>query len=324
MNKSPTSQSVLVTGASGFIAMHCILKLLQNGYRVRGTLRSLAREVQLRQIFMRHVDVGDRLEFVITDVLKEDGWNDAVHRCEYVLHLALPFPFVPAENVRDGTLRVLKASAAGGIKRVVLTSTMLAILRGHTAYNKTFDESDWTNLEGSLDAYVKSKTLAEHAAWNFMKEQDPRDQLELSVINPGLVLGPPLDSEYLGSSAQFIRRILAGENTNDLQGRVEVVDVRDVANAHVAAMANPIAAGKRYCCVAGVLWWYELIAILDQHFASRGYKIHTQEPPDLVERTSEFYDISTKRIRQELGWQPGSAEEAIVAMGESLILNGKV
>jgi dihydroflavonol-4-reductase len=324
MNKSPTSQSVLVTGASGFIAMHCILKLLQNGYRVRGTLRSLAREVQLRQIFMRHVDVGDRLEFVITDVLKEDGWNDAVHRCEYVLHLALPFPFVPAENARDGTLRVLKASAAGGIKRVVLTSTMLAILRGHTAYNKTFDESDWTNLEGSLDAYVKSKTLAEHAAWNFMKEQDPRDQLELSVINPGLVLGPPLDSEYVGSSAQFIQRILAGENTNDLQGRVEVVDVRDVANAHVAAMANPIAAGKRYCCVAGVLWWYELIAILDQHFASRGYKIHTQEPPDLVERTSKFYDISTKRIIQELGWQPGSAEEAIVAMGESLILNGKV
>jgi nucleoside-diphosphate-sugar epimerase len=257
-------------------------------------------------------------------VLKEDGWSDAVNGCEYVLHLALPFPFVPAENARDGTLRVLKAAAAGGIKRVVLTSTMLAILRGHTAYNKTFDESDWTNLEGSLDAYVKSKTLAEHAAWNFMKEQDPKYQLELSVIHPGLVLGSPLDREYLGSSAQFIRRILAGENTNDLRGRVEVIDVRDVASAHVAAMTNPMAAGKRYCCVAGVLWWYELIEILDQHFASRGYKIHTPEPPDHVERSSQFYDISTKRIRQELGWQPGSAEEAIVAMGESLILNGKV
>jgi len=324
MNKSPASQSVLVTGASGFIAMHCILKLLENGYRVRGTLRSLARETQLREIFLRHVHVGDRLEFVTTDLLKEDGWNDAVNGCEYVLHLALPFPFVPAENARDGALRVLKASAAGGIKRVVLTSTMLAILSGHTAYNKTFDESDWTNLEGSIDAYVKSKTLAEHAAWHFIREQDPKDQLELSVINPGLVLGPPLDREYLGSSAQFIRRILAGENTNDLQGRVEVVDVRDVANAHVAAMANPIAASKRYCCVAGVLWWQELIEILAQHFASRGYKIHTQEPPDIVERSSKFYDISTKRIRQELGWQPGSAEEAIVAMGESLILNGKV
>jgi nucleoside-diphosphate-sugar epimerase len=324
MDQSPSSQTVLVTGAAGFIAMHCVLKLLENGYRVRGTLRSLARETQLRQIFMRHIDIGDRLEFVINDLLKDDGWNEAVNGCEYVLHIALPFPFVPPENARDGTLRVLKASAAGGIQRVVVTSTMLAILRGHTAYNKTFDESDWTNLEGSIDAYVKSKTLAEHAAWDFINQQDPKDQLELSVINPGLVLGPPLDSEYLGSSAQFIRRILAGENTNDLQGRVEVVDVRDVASAHVAAMTNPIAAGKRYCCVAGVLWWYELIQILDQHFASSGYKIHNQEPPDLVERSSKFYDISTKRIIQELGWRPRSAEEAIVAMGESLILNGMV
>jgi dihydroflavonol-4-reductase len=324
MNKTPSSQTVLVTGASGFIAMHCILKLLQDGYRVRGTLRSLAREARLRQIFMRHVDVSDRLEFVITDVLKDDGWNEAVHGCEYALHIALPFPFVPSENARDGTLRVLKASAAGGIKRVVLTSTMLAILRGHAAYNKTFDESDWSKLEGSVDAYIKSKTLAEQAAWNFIQVQDPKGQLELSVINPGLVLGPPLDSEYLGSSAQFIRRILAGENTDDLQGRVEVVDVRDVASAHVAAMTKPSAAGKRYCCVAGVLWWQELIEILDQHFASRGYKIHSHEPPDLVDRSNKFYDISTKRIRQELGWQPRSAEETIVAMGESLLLNGKV
>ena len=244
MNQIPSPQSVLVTGASGFIAMHCILKLLKNGYQVRGTLRSLAREAQLRQIFMRHVDVGDKLEFVITDLLKDDGWNEAVNGCEDVLHIALPVPFVPSENARDATLRVLKASATGGIKRVVLTSTMLAILRGHTDYNKTFDERNWTDLDGSIDAYVKSKTLAEHAAWNFIKEQDPKEQLELSVINPGLVLGPPLDSEYLGSSAQFIRRILAGENTNDLQGRVEVVDVRDVASAHIAAMTNPIAAGK--------------------------------------------------------------------------------
>ena len=136
MNKTPSSQTVLVTGASGFIGMHCILKLLENGYRVRGTLRSLARETQLRQIFMQYIDIGDRLEFVITDVLKEDGWNDAVHRCEYVLHLALPFPFVPAEKARDGTLRVLNASAAGGIKRVVLTSTMLAILRGRLPTTK--------------------------------------------------------------------------------------------------------------------------------------------------------------------------------------------
>jgi dihydroflavonol-4-reductase len=273
---------------------------------------------------MRYVDIDDRLEFVINDLLKDDGWNDAVNGCEYVLHIALPFPFVPPENARDGTLRVLKASAAGGVKRVVLTSTMLAILRGHTAYKKIFDESDWTNLEGSIDTYVICKTVVEHAAWDFIKEQDSKDQLELTVINPGLVLGPPLDSEYFGSSAQFIRRILAGENTNDLQGRVEVVDVRDVANAHIAAMTNPIAAGKRYCCVAGVLWWQELIEILDQHFASRDYKIYTQEPPELVDRSSEFYDISTKRIIQELGWQPRSAEEAIVAMGESLILNGRV
>jgi nucleoside-diphosphate-sugar epimerase len=331
MNSNPSSPTVLVTGATGFIAMHCILQLLEHGYRVRATLRSLARETRLRQIFMQHTDVGDRLEFAVTDLLKDEGWNDALSGCEYVVHVASPFPLESPKDenellapARDGTQRVLRASANNGIKRVVLTSSSVAISRGHKDCNKTFDENDWSNLHGNISSYAKSKTLAERAAWEFVNQQAGHQQIELSVINPGLVLGPLLDGEFFGTSAIIIKRILAGEDQGDFRNRIELVDARDVASAHLAAMTKPVAAGKRYCCVSDVLWRQEVLNILSQHFSGRGYEIQTQEISDFADELNAQYRFSSERIVHELGWQPRSAEEALVSMGKSLIRYGVV
>lgn len=331
MTKNPSSQIVLVTGASGFIALHCILQLLEQSYQVRGTLRTISQETHLRQILMQHIDADDKLEFVIADLLNDNGWDEAIKGCEFVLHTASPFPsespkseddlLIPA---RDGSERVLKASVANGVKRVVLTSSSTAIVKGHKDYNKTFDERDWSNLDGNISAYAKSKTLAEQASWDFINKQKTGHPIELSVIIPGLVLGPLLHSNNYGTSAKIIQNILTGKDRGDYRNRIELVDVRDVASAHLAAMTNPLAANKRYCCVTDVLGRQEIINILDQHFSSRGYKILTEESSDSADEVGELFDVSNERIVQELGWQPRSAKEAIIAMGESLIQYGLV
>ncbi len=331
MTNSPSSQTVLVTGASGFIALHCILQLLEKGYRVRGTLRTPARETHIRQILNQYVDVGDKLEFVTADLLKDEGWDEAVTGCEFVFHTASPFPLeLPKDEndllipAVDGLKRLLKAAAANGVKRVVLTSSSVAVSRGHHEINRTFDESDWTSLDSDINIYTKSKTMAELAAWDFVKGQSTEPPLELSVIIPGLILGPLLDGKYYGTSAKIIRNILAGKDRGDYGNRIELVDVRDVASAHLAAMTNPRAAGRRYCCVTGVLWRHEVIDILDRHFSDRGYKLLIQEPEYPIDELEGLFEISNERIRKELGWRPRSAEEAIVAMGESLIEYGIV
>lgn len=346
MTNTLSTATVLVTGASGFIAMHCVVQLLEQGYRVRGTLRSLAREPHLRQVFARQVAAADRLEFVAADLLEDAGWDEAVAGCDYVLHVASPFPIeLPQDEsdlivpARQGTLRVLRAAAGSGVKRVVLTSSVAAILEGHDDYDKTFDESDWSNLDGPIGAYAKSKTLAEQAAWAFIDGPENSGQMELAVINPGFVLGPLLDGSHFGTSAETIRKYLAGEYPGTSRSSFTLVDVRDVAAAHIAAMTSPLAAGKRYCCVAEVCWLQEIAQILDRHFRERGYKVPTRQFPDFVVRLVALFDkparqllgnlgvqyrISNARIVRELDWQPRSAEEMVVAMGESLIEHGSV
>jgi dihydroflavonol-4-reductase len=342
----PSNTTVLVTGASGFIAMHCVVQLLEQGYRVRGTLRSLERENHIREVLGQHVEIGDRLEFVYGDLLEDDGWQTATNGCEFVLHLASPFPLELPENedeviipAREGTLRVLRAAAASGVKRVVLTSSIVAITEGHTDYGKTFDESDWSDLEGKITPYPKSKTIAEKAAWEFVNQQDSDHPIELSVINPSFVMGPLLDGQHSGTSSETIRKTLAGEYPGIARIQFNIVDVRDVATAHLAAMTNPNAAGKRYLCSVGTLWFKEVSKILHKHYANQGYKIPTQELPDIFVRIFALFNkqtrsvvdtlgrqikFSNQQIIQDLNWKPHSAEGAILAMAESLIQHGVV
>jgi nucleoside-diphosphate-sugar epimerase len=335
----------MVSGAGGFIAMHCILQLLQQGYRVRGTLRNLAREGQLRKTLAEHVDADDRLEFARADLLEDDGWQAALSGCDYVLHVASPFPAAAPKHeddliipARDGALRVLRAAVAGNVKRVVLTSSMVAILDGHEPGHRNFDEKDWSNLDGKIGAYAKSKTLAERAAWDFIENLEGASPLELAVINPSFVMGPYLGGD-LATSGELISKLMRREVPGVPRIRWFIVDVRDVAAAHIAAMTIPEAAGQRFCCSAHTCSTQEIALILERHFASRGYRIPTREVPDFVVRLVAVFDktvrltvdalgkedtVFTKRIEKTLNWQPRPLEETIVEMAESMIREGMV
>ena len=345
MTSGSASTTVLVSGAGGFIAMHCIQQLLKEGYRVRGTLRSLAREAQVRQALAGHADGAGRLEFVTADLFKDEGWQAAVQGCDYVLHVASPFPAQEPEHeddliipAREGTLRVLRAAAAAGVKRVVLTSSMASIFEGYPPGQRNFDENDWSDLQGKIGAYSKSKTLAERAAWDFVNTLKSDHPMELAVINPSYVLGPALGGD-IRTSGELISRLMRHEIPGVPHIRWFVVDVRDVAAAHIAAMTTPEAAGQRFCCSAETCWTRDMALILEKHFAGRGYRIPTHEVPDFVVRFVALFDktvrltvdslgkdysVSTARIRKVLDWQPHSLEDTLVDMAESMIRHGAV
>jgi nucleoside-diphosphate-sugar epimerase len=208
--------TALVTGGSGFIGSHCILQLLAAGHHVRTTVRSPRREGDVRAMLKQGgADPGGRLSFAVADLEKDAGWAEAVAGCEYVLHVASPFPanipqhedevIVPA---REGALRVMRASRDAGVKRVVLTSSFAAIGYGHALQEAPFDETSWTNLDGDdVRPYVKSKTLAERAAWEFVAREG--GGLELSVVNPVGVFGPVLGADY-STSILMVQRLMDG------------------------------------------------------------------------------------------------------------------
>jgi dihydroflavonol-4-reductase len=336
-----TPQPVLVTGASGFIAIHCIIQLLEQGYHVRGTLRSLNREKELRQTIAKFIQADDRLTFVQTDLLEDTGWAEALGGCEYVLHVASPFPMVTPKDenelirpAKEGTLRVLRAAAENGIKRVVLTSSTAAIAAGHPSSKTHFDESDWSLPDSpTIDPYAKSKTLAEAAAWDFMKSLPQGHPLELAVINPGYVLGP-LPDTHQRTSGELVQQLLSGALPGLARIQFTGVDVRDVAVAHLAAMTTPEAAGQRFICVAEQFWIREAAVILNQHFEARGYKVKTTMLPSWVVYIAAIFikpvrlvlhslnketHIDTARIRKTLLWKPRGLEETLVSMAESMI-----
>ena len=249
--------TVLVTGGSGFIGSHCILQLLAAGHQVRTTVRSLKREGDVRAMLKEGgAEPGDRLSFVAADLESDAGWPEAVAGCDYVLHVASPFPanipkhedelIVPA---REGALRVLRASRDAGVKRVVLTSSFAAIGYGQPPQNAPFDETNWTDPDGDdVRPYVKSKTLAERAAWDFIAKEG--GDLELSVVNPVGVFGPVLGPDY-STSILLVQRLMDGAMPGCPRLYFGVVDVRDVADLHIRAMTHPAAKGERFLAVAG-------------------------------------------------------------------------
>jgi len=335
-----SGELVLVTGGSGFIATHCIAQLLATGHRVRATVRSLAREPEVRATLKSAgADAGDRLAFCAADLTADAGWDAAVAGCDFVLHVASPFPVnVPRHEdelivpAREGALRVLRASRAAGVRRVVLTSSFAAVGYGHPQMDRPFDESDWTNLDGDgLSAYVKSKTLAERAAWSFMGREG--GDMELAVVNPVGVFGPALAADF-STSIEIIRRMLDGELPGLPRITFGVVDVRDVADLHLKAMTHPEAAGERFLAVAGdFLSMREIALVLRQRLGDAARRVPTRELPDWLLRVVALLDKSVAQIvpelgkrknatsakaRRVLGWTPRPADEAIVATAESL------
>jgi nucleoside-diphosphate-sugar epimerase len=336
---------VLVTGGSGFIGGHCILQALAAGHSVRATLRSPSRAGEVRGQLERTSAQGlDRLSFAEADLERDTGWADAVAGCDFVLHVASPFPLAPPKHeadlirpAREGALRVLEAARVAGVKRVVLTSSFAAVGYGQKEQAAPFDETNWTNLEGEgLTAYVKSKTIAERAAWDFVAK---RGGPELAVVNPVGVLGPVLGPDT-STSVVIVQRMLAGSLPGLPHLRFGVVDVRDVADLHLRAMSDPRARGERFLAVAGdFLSLSDIARILQTRLGDAARRATTRELPDWLVRLASLADSSVRQIVPELGkaknataekakrmlgWTPRSREDAVVATAESLIRLGLV
>lgn len=338
MSTVPTSIKILVTGAGGFIALHTILRLLQLNYSVRGTVRSEAHAQKVRDQLSKYID-SSRLELVCADLIKDDGWKDAMSGCGTVLHLASPFPAEEPKNendlilpAREGTLRVLRAAHAEGVKRVVIVSSVAAVTAGHNGENRIFTESDWTNLDKS-GAYPKSKTLAERAAWDFIKSAENTKGMELASVNPSNVFGPVLDDHH-HTSTEWFTTLLRREVPGVSRIQLHFVDVRDVAEMILKAMTSPEAAGKRFIANGASIHLPEFANILQRNFLSRGYRVPTRILPDVlihviaifmpkIKNVSDVlnwnYGLSTEQARSILGWQPRPYEQTIVEMAESLI-----
>ncbi|TFW16698.1 SDR family oxidoreductase [Duganella callida] len=335
-------QLVLVTGGTGFIAQHCMLALLNAGYRVRATVRSLAREAEVRaNLRAGGVDAGVRLSFVAAELESDSGWARAAAGCAYVLHGASPTPSGDQVSedawVRpavDGNLRVLRAARDAGVKRVVLTSAFGAIGVGHAPKLRPFNESDWSNLDAPLWPYQRSKTLAERAAWDFVAGEG--DGLELSAINPVTVLGPALGADY-SHSIRLIRNMLVGM-PGCPKVNTCVVDVRDVADLHLRAMRDPAAKGERFLATAGdSLWMIDIARVLREHLGAAAGRVPTRTLPNWMVRLAALrnpalrgmvpllgvnLNASGDKARRVLGWSPRSREEAILASADSLIRLG--
>ncbi len=336
---------VLVTGASGFVAMHCILELLKAGRRVRGTVRSRSRGKHVEEVLKKYVST-DKLELVEADLSRDAGWDAAVQGCARVMHVASPVPveaprhpddvIVPA---REGTLRVLRAAVMAGVRRVVLTSSTSAVLYGHPRDgSRTYDESDWSLLTDEVGPYERSKTLAERAAWEYVDSLVEPQRLELVAINPGVVLGPVLDADF-SISGEVIRKLM----TRELPGCPDLgwglVDVRDVADVHILALHHPEAAGKRFILASEHTPLREIAMILKRHLEPKGYRIPTRRIPDFVLKFVALFDktaaltvpelgkrqdVSSDRARNLLGFEPRSVERMVTDMADSMISCGVV
>jgi nucleoside-diphosphate-sugar epimerase len=339
-------ESVLVTGGSGFVGIHSIVQLLKTGYRVRTTVRSLKREADVRGMLKgAGVEPGDRLSVVAADLLSEAGWAEAVAGCDYVLHVASPFPASAPKDedelirpAREGTLRVLRFARDAGVKRVVLTSSFAAIGYGHARLDRPFSEADWTDpTSPEITAYVKSKTLAERAAWEFMAREG--GTLTLASVNPVGIFGPVLGAD-LSTSIQIVQRILNGDLPAVPRLSFGCVDVRDVVDLHLRAMIDPAAKGERFLAVAdGHMSFLEIAKLLRARMGKLGQRAPTWEFPDWVVRLVGLFEPSVallspelgkvslatnEKARRLLGWAPRSNEESVLASAQSLVQLGLV
>ncbi|MEY8761020.1 SDR family oxidoreductase [Chryseobacterium tongliaoense] len=336
---------VLVTGGSGFIAVHCIIKLLEQGYKVRTTLRSLNRQNEVKDMLKKGgISSFEELTFIEADLSKDSNWNEAVQGCTYVLHIASPTPIVNFNHenemiipAKEGVLRVLKAARAARVKRVVLTSAYGAVAMGNINRTTPYTEKDWSNLKANLHPYQKSKTIAEKTAWEFISNEG--GGLELSTVNPVAVMGPVLGTDYSHSN-QVVKKMLEGEIKACPKVYCCHVDVRDVADLHLLAMTHPKAAGERYLATTGnALSMLDIAKILKRNLGEVAAKVPTKEMPNWIVRTAAIFNPSLRMLatllgkyaetsgdkaKQLLNWSPRSSEEAVMATANSMLELGLI
>jgi nucleoside-diphosphate-sugar epimerase len=329
---------VLVTGGSGFLGGWCLAELIGRGYEVRTTVRDLGREGEVRELLSSRGQPVERLSVVVADLTADDGWEEAAAGCDYVLHVASPFPSAQPKDpdelivpAREGTRRVLSAALAAGAGRIVVTSSVAAVRGGATPADSPVDESRWTDPGSeSLTPYVRSKAAAERAAWDLVETENARERL--ATIEPGAILGPApsLDSSF---SLELVQRLLEGMPGTPRIG-FNVVDVRDVADLHVRAMLAPEAGGERFIAVAEFLWMSEVAAILRERLGESAAKVPKRGVPNLMVRALGLFDpavrsftgdlgkrveLSGEKARTVLGWEPRPVAETVADTGRSIV-----
>ena len=341
---------VLVTGASGFVAQHVILLLLEKGYEVRGTLRSLKRAEEVRSVLAKFNPKAKDIEFSVADLGADEGWAEAVKDCMFVQHVASPFPATHPKDemelirpARDGALRVLMAAKAAGVKRVVMTSSMAAIAYGHGDKRaEVSDETMWSNPEGPDNTpYTKSKTIAERAAWDYVNGVSYGGEgkgLELATVNPTGILGPAL-SKDVSVSLEIPIRLMNGKTPGIPRLGFSLVDVRDVAECQVKAMELPEAAGQRFLATHDFMWFEEAADILRKEFPAYSKKIPSRKVPDMMLKIMSVFQPIYKQTVTELGRTRAAsnakasrvlgvkfrtAKEALVSSAKSLVELGVV
>ena len=344
MREDLKAGTVLVTGGSGYLGGWTVVALLKQGYRVRTTVRSLAREGALRADVARQVDPGDRLSVVAANLLEDEGWARAADGADFILHTASPMGVGEFKGqdlirpAREGTLRVLRAGAKAGVKRVVMTSTLMAALpSGHAGDGVPTDETVWTDLtRKGVNHYAHSKTLAEQDAWAFVKQAG--GAMTLSTVLPSLIQGPVMGKDVSGS-LELLVRMLRGQMPRLPRLGFTMVDVRDLVDLHLKAMTAPEAAGQRFVATSDFLWLADIARLLREHLGPRAGKVSTRMAPDLLVRFGALFDPELRQlvgnlgVRQEfstakaarlLGWRARPAVEAVLASAEGLLREGLV
>ncbi|REA63176.1 aldehyde reductase [Dyadobacter luteus] len=317
-----SQETVLVTGGSGYLAIECITQLLRQGYRIKTTVRTEDKQkTVLQALEASNIEDYSHVSFVKADLTFDEGWDEAVKDCDYVLHVASPFPagnpkdenelIIPA---RDGALRVLRAAREASVKRVVLTSSFAAVGYSRSIQNHVFTEEDWTDTSAPIAAYIKSKTVAEKAAWNFIAEEG--GVLELTVINPVGIFGPFTAGNFSASVEVVIQGILSGTVSESPDFTMGVVDVRDVADLHIIAMKHPDANNQRFIATSdgSAMSFYDVAQLMKTE------RPHLAQHVAITNATAPQYyvSISNRKAKEILGWTVRSKEEAILASIDSL------
>jgi len=329
-------ETVLVTGGTGFIGLHCLQQLLDKGYKVRTTIRSESRKQEVLEAMKKHSSNCENLEFYIADLLKDDGWKEAVEGSKYVLHVASPFFLGEPENedvfikpAVEGTLRVLKACADADVQKVVLTSSFAAVGYGHPREKEVYTEEDWSSVDGEISAYAKSKTLAEKAAWEFVENLEESKKFDLTVINPVAVTGPMLTSD-IGSSNDFLLKLISGSMPACPKIHMGYIDVRDVAKAHIFSMTEEKTNGERIIVSENEMFFAEVGKTLNE----AGFKKSpTKELPNFLVKIMSFFvgelktllsaldrkgDIDKTKAERFFNWDYISTEQSVTETAQQL------
>lgn len=336
---------VLLTGVSGFLGSHTAIQLLEKNYQVLGTIRDIKRADKIKSVIEKHTSRVHNLSFVEADLNDESVWGNLMAGIDYVQHIASPFPRILPKNeeeliipAKKGTLSILRSSAESSVKRVVLTSSIAAIVYGKSkkTFKEVFDENHWTDVTNRKDStpYFRSKTIAEKAAWDFVKESGTN--LELTTVCPGAILGPVLETDF-GTSANIVIKTMDGSSPALPNLGFDMVDVRSVADLLIKSMELPSAAHQRYIASAGYMRFKDVAQVLKNAYPDR--KIPSSVFPNFMVRLFSNFDTSLKPIlidlgterkvdnskaQKELGWQPISNHKAVLSCAKSVIELGIV